>query len=1026
MADGTIVIDTRIDTSGAEKGARNVKREANGIAREFQRAGQSSSSSFNNAWNNIENDSRNGSREVKSELVSISGLAKKCASVLAGVFVIDKIKDYGVSIAKAGIEYNGLSEQAQVAWTTILGSNEAANKMMEEITEYAAKTPFSKMGVDQMAKQLSNAGFEGKALFDQLTKFGNMGSAFGIQEDSLKEMVRQYAQVQQAQVAYTEDLNILQDRGIPIYKALGEVMGVPVSQVKKLASEGKVTADVYNKAVDSMAKKTNGAMESQSKTFNGLMSTMQDNFNILLGTMTKPLFDKMKEDLIALQPKIDKLTESAEIFASTLENGESAGDGLLKAMNHLFGEETTNKIVTITNAIGACASSVAGAVLAFKGLMIVQSVAAAFQTAKLNLALYTMTAQGATIAQGVLNGSLTWGETLVALLTGKIKLATVAQRIWNVVMAANPIGILIVAIGALIGAFVYLWTTSEGFRNFWIGMWETIKEACISAWNSISHFFIETIPNAFKKVINFFKEDWKEILLFIVNPFAGAFALAYKHCDGFRNFIDNLVESIKDFFVNDFEYIKNSIVQWGSDTFESIKNWGTNIKNFFSEKFYELSHLLSEFVWIIFYKLQNWGDAVWAFFTETIPSWIQSIADWFSELPHHIGYALGFVITKLIMWGVQVIDFIATNVPIWIDNITNWFAELPGRIWTWLTDSLNKVKQWGIEMGVQATQIATEFLINTGTWFSQLPGRIWAYITDTLNKVKAWGIEMGIKAGQIAAEFLNNTITYFRELPGRIYNYISDVLNKIKQWGFEMGVKAGQIAAEFLKNTIDYFSKLPGRIWTWLSDTISKVKAWGTDLWNAGVDSAKQLVNSVVNTVEAIPGKMRDIGRHIVEGLWQGIINAKNWFMDQVHGFFSGIVDGAKAALGIHSPARKMIPVGDYTVQGMEVGIEKRMPSLQSNMKEKLLNLTREMKAKVAYESQSLGASIVSRNTTEIINKNNKNDENNPRKFILNIENKNYLDGEELAGHTTQKVIENIGESQDSYTISTGGDFCFA
>ncbi|WP_338913061.1 hypothetical protein WHY20_16170 (plasmid) [Clostridium perfringens] len=372
-------------------------------------------------------------------------------------------------------------------------------------------------------------------------------------------------------------------------------------------------------------------------------------------------------------------------------------------------------------------------------------------------------------------------------------------------------------------------------------------------------------------------------------------------------------------------------------------------------------------------------DEVWILFTQTIPNWIQSIVDWFSELPHHIGFALGFVVTKLIMWGVDMFNYITTNVPIWIDNITNWFAQLPGRIWTWLVDSINKVKQWGYDMGVKAGQIAAEFLTNTITWFSQLPGRLWTWLTNAINKVK--------------------------------------------QWGYDMGVKAGQIAAEFLKNTIDYFSKLPGRIWEWLVNTVSKVKAWGVDLWNAGVDSAKQLVKSIIETVESIPGKMVDIGKRIVEGIWQGIINAKNWFMDQVHGFFSGIVDGAKAALGIHSPARKMIPVGDYTVQGMEVGIEKRMPNLQSNMKEKLMDLTRKMKAKVAYESQSLGASIVSRNTTEIINKNNNNPENNPRKFILNIENKNYLDGEELAGHTTQKVIENIGESQDSYTISTGGEF---
>ena len=172
---------------------------------------------------------------------------------------------------------------------------------------------------------------------------------------------------------------------------------------------------------------------------------------------------------------------------------------------------------------------------------------------------------------------------------------------------------------------------------------------------------------------------------------------------------------------------------------------------------------------------------------------------------------------------------------------------------------------------------------------------------------------------------------------------------------------------------------------------------------------------------------MLDIGRHIVEGLWQGIINAKNWFMRQVNGFFSGIVDGAKAALGIHSPSRVMRDeVGKWIMPGVEVGMDKTMPDLQSNMKEKLLNLTREMKAKVAYESQSLGATVVSRSSNEIINKNSNDSENNQRKFILNIENKNYLDGEELAGHTTQKVIENIGESQDSYTISTGGEFSFA
>ncbi|MBO3352063.1 tape measure protein [Clostridium perfringens] len=933
MSDGTVIIDTKLDNSGIEKGTRNIKKEAAKLAHEYKRAGMSSSDAWKKAWSEIRKENSSGTEKVKRDMNSIAAIARKTAAVLGGIFIIDKIKDYTREIYKAGISYDALSEQALVAWTTILGSHSEAVKMMEKITDYAAETPFSKMGVDTMAKQLANADFKGQALFDQLTKFGNMGSAFGIQEDSLKEMVRQYAQVQQAQVAYTEDLNILQDRGIPIFKALGEVMGVPVSQVKKLASEGKVTADVYNKAIDSIASHTKGAMEGQSQTFNGMMSTLEDNLSVLWGYLAQDWFEGIKGSLSSFLPKFEEFVKlvGTDGLSGAVSKTVPELSPLVDMLSNLGNLLRTVIIPAFLNFglfisqhigfIGALAAEVGILVLAFKAATIIMSITKFIKDLKGAMLLL----REATFAE------------------------TVAQYGLNTAILASPITWTIGLILILVAGFIYLWNTSEGFRNFWIGMWNAVKEACISAWNGISHFFTETIPNAFKKVVNFFKEDWKEILLFIVNPFVGAFALAYKHCEGFRNFIDNLVESIKDFFVNGFEYLKNA-----------VSNFGT----------------------LLVTKFKNWCDEVWILFTQTIPSWIQSIVDWFSELPHHIGFALGFVVTKLIMWGVDMFNYITTNVPIWIDNITNWFAQLPGRIWTWLVDSINKVKQWGYDMGVKAGQIAAEFLTNTITWFSQLPGRLWTWLTNAINKVK--------------------------------------------QWGYDMGVKAGQIAAEFLKNTIDYFSKLPGRIWEWLVNTVSKVKAWGVDLWNAGVDSAKQLVKSIIETVESIPGKMVDIGKRIVEGIWQGIINAKNWFMDQVHGFFSGIVDGAKAALGIHSPARKMIPVGDYTVQGMEVGIEKRMPNLQSNMKEKLMDLTRKMKAKVAYESQSLGASIVSRNTTEIINKNNNNDENNPRKFILNIENKNYLDGEELAGHTTQKVIENIGESQDSYTISTGGDFSFA
>ncbi|WP_289128419.1 tape measure protein, partial [uncultured Clostridium sp.] len=523
ISDGTIIIDTKLDNSGAEKGLRNIKSEAAKLAHEYKKAGMSSSDAWKKAWSEIERGSSKGTNKVKADMSSIASIARKTATILAGVFIIDKIKDYTREIYKAGISYDALSEQALVAWTTILGSHSEAVKMMEKITDYAAETPFSKMGVDTMAKQLANADFKGQALFDQLTKFGDMGSAFGIQEDSLKEMVRQYAQVQQAQVAYTEDLNILQDRGIPIFKALGEVMGVPVSQVKKLASEGKVTAEVYNKAINSIAENTKGAMEGQSKTFNGMMSTLEDNLSILWGYLAQDWFEGIKSSLSSFLPKFEEFVKLV------------GTDGLSGAVSKTIPE--LSPLVEMLSNLGNIMHTVVIPALFKFGLWCSQHIniiaALVITLGTLNLVI-----KGVLATERIILFIQSFKKAIIAIKEFEIltKLATAAQWLFNAALSANPIGLVIIGLVALIAGLVYLWNTSEGFRNFWINAWESIKNTCSIAIDEISKFFTDTIPSAFDNLINSAK-------------------------------------ATKDFFVNGFEYIKNSIAQFGSELVTRFKNW---------------------------------------------------------------------------------------------------------------------------------------------------------------------------------------------------------------------------------------------------------------------------------------------------------------------------------------------------------------------------------------------------------------------------------------------------------------------
>lgn len=292
---------------------------------------------------------------------------------------------------------------------------------------------------------------------------------------------------------------------------------------------------------------------------------------------------------------------------------------------------------------------------------------------------------------------------------------TLAQYALNTAQKANIIGIIVSAIAGLVAAIIYLWNTNDGFRN-----------AIIGAWEAIANFFTVTIPAAFQTVVDFITNNWQELLLLIVNPFAGAFALLYNNCDSFKTFVDTFIQDVINFFQTGW----NSIV---------------------------------------------------TFFTQSVPAWLQSMQEWFLQLPNSIAYGLGEAIGSIVKWGTDTYNYLTTNVPIWISSIGQWFSALPGNIWTWLVNTVTNITTWGSNMLNEATTAASNTYNAIIDWFTQLPGSIETWLTNCVSNITTWGTNMLTEAETGMGKVYDGIVQTFDNLPSKMLDIGTNIVAGIKQ-----------------------------------------------------------------------------------------------------------------------------------------------------------------------------------------------------------------------------------------------------
>ncbi len=536
--------------------------------------------------------------------------------------VLGNIKGKFDELISSSGEYVKYQQTMNATWLTLTGNAEDGKKMVDMTNQMAQAAANSTEMVDGMNQKLYAVTHNVDATKAQTQAILTLQDAFGQTDAAVDNFTTQWAQMIANGKVQGQDMmsiiNVFPEMKNQLKEVAAETYGISdmtSEKYQELQSKGMITADMAQKALLEMQDKYKDATSNFSSTIGGMQRTLESRMPAIIGAFREPI-DKMKNPFLGkisdwvADPSTEKkfsslgfkvakgLSTITNAFAKVFNLGDGT-DKLNSFMDKLgdFVEKTSNKIAKnapkIVETFKEVKSSLGslieigktfgeGAWEAIKG--IIEGIASAFgkigknsknskepikgvsgalgEIAKHKEAIKTVGKLFVTyfaakkVASGV--GAVVGGILKLKSGIDKVRESQMAMNTLSKVgaFATNPFVLAIVGVTALVAGFVALYKHNKKFRDFCDGIANAAKKA-------------------FGKIIDFFKNDWKQILLFIANPIAGAFALIYKHNKKFKKFVDDLAFFAKKAFDNIVKWFKD-IPKNLSKTWENIKDGAKN------------------------------------------------------------------------------------------------------------------------------------------------------------------------------------------------------------------------------------------------------------------------------------------------------------------------------------------------------------------------------------------------------------------------------------------------------------------
>ena len=454
---------------------------------------------------------------------NFSSLQKKGKIAFAGLTAAADA--FAGSILKSGIQYNAEIETYLTRLTTLTGSAEKANDVLEQIKKDALSTPFEVKSLTQAESLLLSTGMSADDARNDILALGDAVSASGGGNEELQRMAVNLQQIKNVGKASALDIKQFAYAGIDIYGLLADSLGV----TREKASKMTITYDMLSNALQKASQKGGKyykAMDKQSKTYAGSMSNLKEAIDVFKGEMAKGLFNALKKIIPQLSKFFNWLTKNKDIIVAIAVP-------LLTFVNVIAGFLIISKIVGMFSALWAVLAAnpivavVAAIAALVAGFMYLWNNCEAFRNFWIGLwnNIKKVVSTVVAVIQNIISTVVNFIVDTISTGTGIVKtVISTAVEVFKTIFIGIP-------------TWIYN-TVIAPIANFFGGMWTNFKNGAANAWNGIKSIF--------SGVANFFKTIFSNAWNGVKNIFSTGGKIFMGIVDGILSGFKKIVNSIID------------------------------------------------------------------------------------------------------------------------------------------------------------------------------------------------------------------------------------------------------------------------------------------------------------------------------------------------------------------------------------------------------------------------------------------------------------------------------------------------